>query len=160
MLQYDFEASVGYWVVVTAHAFRKALNEELAPHGVNYRQWQVLAWLAIEGCLSQAELADRMDIEPATLVTVLSRMERDGWITRESCLEDRRKKLVRPTPAANPVWEKGVQCARKVRSLATRGFSEQEVTQVREFLAAMQENLRAEPGAKEPRRAPNATVIV
>lgn len=159
VLQYEFEESVGYWVVMTAHAFRKALNEELAPHGITYRQWQVLAWLAIEGCLSQSELADRMDIEPATLVTVVSRMERDGWITRESCTEDRRKKLVRPTAAANPVWEKGVQCARRVRGRAVRGFSPEAVTQMRQFLAAMQENLHAPLATSAKRRASNATAV-
>ena len=144
MLQYDFEESVGYWVVMTAHALQKALNEELAPHGITYRQWQVLAWLALEGPVSQAELADRMDIEPATLVSVLGRMERDGWITREDCLTDRRKRLVHPTPRAKPVWERGAACARRVRATATRGFEPEEVERVKTLLGRMLENLQAD----------------
>ena len=143
MLQYDFEESVGYWVVLAAHALQKALNEELAPHGITYRQWQVLAWAALDGPLSQADLADRMDIEPATLVSVLGRMERDGWIVREDCPLDRRKKLVRPTQQAEPVWEKGVACARRVRAKATQGFTPEETVIVKRLLAAMRENLAA-----------------
>ena len=33
VLDYDFEASIAYWVVMTARTFEQALNEELAPHG-------------------------------------------------------------------------------------------------------------------------------
>lgn len=141
--QYDFEESVGYWVVMTAHLFRRALNEELAEHGITYRQWQVLAWLALEGCLSQAELAERMDIEPATLVSVLGRMQRDGWIRRDGCPSDRRKRLVRPTAKAEPLWEQGIECARRVRERAVQGFTRKEVRVVKRLLGGMHENLQA-----------------
>lgn len=139
--QYDFEESVGYWVVLTAHAMKRALNEELAPHGVTLRQWQVLAWLALDGPLSQIELADRMDIEPATLVSVLGRMERDGWIRRDECPTDRRKRVVSPTAKAEPVWAKGVECALRVRARATRDFTPEQVKQAIALLSAMRDNL-------------------
>ena len=149
MLQYDFEESVGYWVVMTAHVLQRALNEELALHGITFRQWQVLAWLALEGELAQSELAERMDIEPPTLVGVLDRMERDGWISRNECPTDRRKKLVRPTERVEPVWSKMVACARKVRAQAVRGMDDSQVTQLKELLSAMQRNLRAESLVRE-----------
>ena len=55
-IEHDFEASVGYWVTVSALAFRKSLNEELAPHGVTYRQSQVLGWLT-KGIISLGNAA-------------------------------------------------------------------------------------------------------
>ena len=141
MRQYDFENSVGYWICMSAHAMQRALNEELAPHGITYRQFQVLAWLAMEGSLSQTELADRMDIEPATLVSVLNRMERDGWVTREECANDRRKRIIHPTPRANPIWDKAVACAVSVREKATIGFSPEDVERVKALLGTVLENL-------------------
>ena len=126
MLQYDFEQSVGYWLTVTTQAYHRAFNEELAPHGITYRQSQVVAWLAVEQELSQSELASRMLIEPPTLVGILDRMERDGWITRESCPGDRRKKLIRLTSNVEPIWSKFVACARKIRLQATDGLSADE----------------------------------
>lgn len=143
MLNYDFEESVGYWVCMAAHVMQRALNEELAPHGITFRQWQVLAWLALEGTLSQNDLAERMDIEPATLVSVLGRMERDGWIVREACPTDRRKRMVRATPQAKPVWEKGAACARRVRARATQGFGAEDLKLVKKLLGAMRQNLLA-----------------
>ena len=60
MLEYDFENSVGYWLVRTAQACERAVSEELAPEGITYRQFQVLGWLVLEGDLAQNELAERM----------------------------------------------------------------------------------------------------
>jgi MarR family transcriptional regulator for hemolysin len=143
MLEHDFQSSVGYWLCTSAHAMQRALNEELAPLGVTFRQWQVLAWLAIEGSLAQNELAERMQIEPATLVTVLDRMELHDWISRFPCPGDRRKKLVRATDKAEPIWRESVACARKVREEAVRDFSPSEREQFLNLLRRVQVNLSA-----------------
>lgn len=142
MLQYDFEESIGYWLTIATQAMHRALNDELAPHGITYRQTQVLAWLAVEGELTQSDLACRMLIEPPTLVGILDRMERDGWITRESSPTDRRKKLIRPNPAAEPVWEKIVSCAKRVRARATRGMTPDEVETALSLLRRIHENVQ------------------
>jgi MarR family transcriptional regulator for hemolysin len=75
VLEYDFESSIGYWIFMTSQAMERALNEELAPLGITHRQFQVLAWLACVGVLSQAELAERMKVEAPTLAGILERME-------------------------------------------------------------------------------------
>lgn len=142
MLQYDFEESIGYWLTISTQAIHRALNDELAPHGITYRQTQVLAWLAVEGELTQSDLACRMLIEPPTLVGILDRMERDGWITRESSSTDRRKKLIRPNPQAEPVWEKIVSCAKRVRARATRGMTPEEVETALSLLRRIHENVQ------------------
>ncbi len=108
---YDFDQSIGYWVILAAQAYQKAINNELAPHGITFRQSQVLAWLALDGESSQAQLAARLMIEPPTLVGVLDRMERDGLITRVASSVDRRCKLVRATADAQLVWDQIVDCA-------------------------------------------------
>lgn len=140
-MDYDFEASVGYWTNVTAQAFRRALNEELAPHGITFRQAQALAWLVLEGDLSQSELAVRMEIEPPTLAGIIDRMEAAGWVRRMACADDRRKKLVRIEVEAEPVWEKFTDCARRVRAQATAGLSDREVEQLRSLLQTVHDNL-------------------
>jgi MarR family transcriptional regulator for hemolysin len=141
-LEYDFENSVGFWLLTASQAFQHAINEELAPQGVTYRQSQVLSMLALEGSLSQGELAERMGIEPPTLVGILDRMERDGWIRRVACPDDRRKKLVQPTKAAEPIWSKITTAARRVRSRATKGLSERQLAQLRKLLDAVRKNLK------------------
>ena len=72
MLEFDFEESVGYWVCATSHALRRSLDEELARENITFRQWEVLAWIAMSGELSQVELAERLGIEAPTLVGILT----------------------------------------------------------------------------------------
>ena len=144
MLHYDFEESIGYWVVISAHAFERALNEELAPLGITHRQFQVLAWLALEGDLSQAELAERMRIEAPTLAGILERMERDDWICRQFSPEDRRRKIVRPTPRVAPLWAEIVGCLLRVRARATQGLTPEQVETTMQMLSVMLGNLKSD----------------
>ena len=85
-----------------------------------------------------------MRIEAPTLAGILDRMERDGWIIRQPCPSDRRKKIVRPTQQVEPFWSKMVACARRVRARATKGLSPEEIEQLKKLLAVIQGNLRAE----------------
>ncbi len=140
-LEYDFEESIGYWIVLASQAFQKALNDELAPHGVTYRQSQVLGWLALEGELSQVELAGRMMIEPATLVGVLDRMQRDRLILRRPSATDRRCKVIRPDQHAHEVWSKVAACARRVRAEATHGLTPRQVASLKKALRVVLHNL-------------------
>lgn len=150
MLEYDFENSVGFWVCQASHAIQRAFNEELSPQGITFRQAQVLGCLALEGRLSQTDLAERMRIEPPTLVGIIDRMERDGWIRRFGDKTDRRRKFVEATPAARPVWTKVVSAATRVRSRATSGMSAAQLAQLKKLLTMIQVNLQA---AEEQREA-------
>lgn len=141
-LHFHFEESLGYWLTLATQAYHRAVVEELAPHGITYRQSMVLGWLALEGELTQAELAAKMMVEPPTLVGILDRMERDGWISRHHCPGDRRKNLIRANPAAEPAWEKIVECAARVRAQATAGLSERQLTTLKKLLGRVQQNLK------------------
>ena len=143
---YDFESSIGYWITITSHSYQRTLNDELAPYGITFRQFQVLAWLAYDGELSQTELARRMMVEPPTLVGILDRMQREGWIERCSCALDRRRKQVALRPAAAPVWSKVVRCLTQVRQQATKGMSRQEVLTLKKLLSKVRSNLGNAPG--------------
>lgn len=139
--RYDFENSVGYWLTMTHQAYTRALNDELAPQGITYRQAQVLAWLALEGPLSQADLASRMLIEPPSLVGTLDRMEAGGLLERRPCPHDRRKKFVHRLPAADEIWDRMVDSARHVRELAVEGMSNEEVRTIKKLLEKVRNNI-------------------
>ncbi len=141
MLEYDFEASPGYWLTMTTQALHRALNNELAPTGITYRQSQVIGWLVLEGDQTLSELATRMMIEPPTLVGILERMERNGWIARVGCEDDRRRKLIRLTPAAEPVWERIVECIYRVRAAAFAGLDSEQIERLMGLLRQIHENL-------------------
>ncbi|MSR58046.1 MAG: MarR family transcriptional regulator [Planctomycetaceae bacterium] len=159
MLQFDFEESLGYWVCSTAQACRRALNTELEKQGITFRQWEVLAWIALEGEMSQVELAECLGIEAPTLVGILDRMERDGWLDRYCCEKDRRKKRIRATPKADTVWVKMVDCAHRVRAQAREGMTQEELDLLKSFCERIKANLSdptkvAQPAAGAPAPLP------
>jgi len=146
MLQYDFQSSIGYWICMTSRTYERAMQQQLVPAGITHRQCQVLFWLALDGPLSQVELAEKMSIEPPTLVRVLDRMERDGLLVREACDRDRRVKIVRVLPKAKPVWKRIVQCAERVRRQASRNLTHQQRETLHDLLQIVQANLQV-PGS-------------
>lgn len=150
MLQFDFEESLGYWVCSTAQACRRALNTELEKQGITFRQWEVLAWIAIHGELSQVELAECLGIEAPTLVGILDRMERDGWLDRYCCPNDRRRKRIRATEKADTVWARMVECAHKVRAQARQGMSQDELDLLKSFCDRIKANLSQSPDHAAP----------
>lgn len=79
----------------TASAWRNELDRRLKPLGLSQAKWRTLMHLArAEEPLSQKVLAKKMGIEGATLVGLLDRMAKDGWIERIADTHDRRGKKV------------------------------------------------------------------
>jgi MarR family transcriptional regulator for hemolysin len=144
MLQYEFEDSVGYWLASAHHSYMRVLNEHLEPHGITYRQAQLLGYLVKDGAMSQSELASRMMIEPPSLVGILDRAEEAGLIERRSCNNDRRRKLIHTRPAAQQVWAKIVACSRAIRRQALQGLNPQEIDSLRHLLMKVRENVSSD----------------
>ncbi|REJ93710.1 MAG: MarR family transcriptional regulator [Planctomycetota bacterium] len=152
MLQYDYEQSIGYWIMGASQEIQRALNEELAAQGITYRQWEVLALTSVKGEQSQSELAEQMRLEAPTLVGVLDRMERDGWIVRVTDPKDRRRKIIRPTEQVAPAWSRMIECARRIRARATEGIDPEDLETVRRCLLKVRDNLA---GSRRPVITPN-----
>ena len=144
MIEYNFEENVNYWVGLTAHAFKAALNRELADTGVTMRQVEVLACLALEGELAQVDIAEMLHVDPSTLVRVLDRMERDGWVVRHESPVDRRKKVIRATEKVSDTWARIVECGQRIQHRATRGLSDSRIQQLKDTLATIRHNLGEE----------------
>lgn len=141
MANYDFEKSIGYWLAVSNQAYQRILSERLAPEGITHRQTHVIGWLKLEDELTQRDLADRMMIEPPTLVRILDRMEAAGWVRREGDPADRRRRIVKLTPAAEPIWERITQHAAELRQEAASGLSTDEMQTLLALLQRVFKNL-------------------
>jgi len=122
---------------------RRALQSELSQIGMTLRQWEVLACLACEQGFSQAEMADYLGIEPPTLAGVLRRMERDGWLARETCCDDRRRNRITPTAKAEAVWKQSGEMCHQIRQQATAGLSEPQLEALKATCQQIRLNLAA-----------------
>lgn len=78
-----------------AHAWRIELDRRLRPSGFSHSRWLLLLHLSRHDGCTHHELAQHMGIEPATLVRLVDRMEREGMLKRCGSETDRRVKHLR-----------------------------------------------------------------
>lgn len=82
----------------TARTWRAKIDEQLRPMGLSSASWSVIFTLATaDSPLSQREIADRLFVECPTVVRLLDRLEKLGWVRRDPVPEDRRRNRVRLT---------------------------------------------------------------
>lgn len=67
------------------------LADRLVPYGVSVAEWAVLRRLWQEEGFTQVVLADRMGVRKASLTSVLTSLERKGFMRRTRRGDDRRK---------------------------------------------------------------------
>lgn len=144
MLDYDFDQSVGYWLTMATQSIRRVLSQRLAAQNLTLRQWEVLVWLARSPDMSQSQLADCMGIEPPTLAGVVNRMERDGWLVKTNCDEDRRRCRLHPTPKSEEIWKGSISVAHAVRAQAVVGISPDDILALKRICETIRENLEHE----------------
>jgi MarR family transcriptional regulator for hemolysin len=81
------------------------LDRRLKYLGVSQASWMTIAVAAkARGPLSQSELADRLAVEGATMVSMVDRLVKAGLVIREPSPTDRRVKRVVLTPAGNLLY--------------------------------------------------------
>jgi MarR family transcriptional regulator for hemolysin len=89
----------------TSRAWRQALDRRLKYLGLSQASWMTIAVAAkARSPLSQSELADRLDVEGATMVSMVDRLVKAGLVIREPSTTDRRVKRVVLTPAGNRLY--------------------------------------------------------
>ena len=124
--------------------------------GMTITHAKVLVFLARnEGC-TQARLAELCDTDPMTLVRVLDRMEKDGWLERRPDPSDRRVYRLFRLKASDPVIAEIDRIGDKARGEILSGLSTEERSQLVALLERVQSNLLARiPAANEPGRGGN-----
>ncbi|WP_181701119.1 MarR family winged helix-turn-helix transcriptional regulator [Chthonobacter albigriseus] len=141
------EETLGFVIVDVARLLRQQFDSALenAGLGLTAGEARTLHHAAVAGPLRQTLLAERMAVEPMTVVGYLDRLERAGLIERLTDPDDRRAKLVTPTAAAAPVLLKIGEVGAAVRQQATHGISPAEIAALRDQLALMRRNLGGAP---------------
>lgn len=90
-----------------SRAWRQALDRRLKFLGVSQASWMTIAAAAkAQTPLSQSELADRLGVEGATMVAMVDRLVKAGFVIREPSTTDRRIKRVTLTKAGNLLFDK------------------------------------------------------
>jgi MarR family transcriptional regulator for hemolysin len=128
----------------TAHLWRLAMNRRLKYLGVSQASWMTIAVAAkARSPLSQSELAERLAVEGATMVTMIDRLVKAGLVVREPSTADRRVKHVILTEAGNRLYDKVKAEAAALCKDLLAGIEAQKLSAAAELLKELQELLEA-----------------
>ncbi|KWR89370.1 MarR family winged helix-turn-helix transcriptional regulator [Cupriavidus sp. IDO] len=104
-------------------------------------QCRALAYLSHHGEISQASLAEILEVAPISAGRLLDRMEEGGWIVRRPNPDDRRERLVRMTAKAAKALDKARRVGDEIAAEALQGLSQAEHEQLIALLQRVRGNL-------------------
>ena len=80
----------GYVVADITRLFRRVFDRRSAQLGLTRAQWRALSRIERAEGLTQAQLAEDLDLEPIAVGRVIDRLEAAGFVERRSDPDDRR----------------------------------------------------------------------
>lgn len=126
----------------SARIWRLALDKRLKHLGIGQSGWMTIAMVAKTAePLSQRALADLVGVEGPSMVSMLDRLERDGFVTRSPCATDRRVKLVQLTPAGATVYEEVRKEGTAIRATLLAGLDPQALAAATELLETLRRRI-------------------
>ena len=157
----DPDSSIGFLVGDVARLLRRNFNRRAQALGLSQAQWRALAYLSRQQGVSQASLADRLEIQPITLVHLLDHLQAAGLVTRRPDPHDRRAFRLYLTDRAQPLLARMWSIATQTREQALAGMPIQRQRMLIKSLQHLRQNLlQAEDSAtangQEDRRIRNA----
>ncbi len=121
--------------------FKKMVFEKLTDKNLTLGQPKVLEYLFTHNGSIQKEIAEACQIEPATLTSLLSRMEKNRLVERKNKNGDKRYICVYLTDFGKEKSEYVIKALETLETVALKNFSKEEQKQLFTFLKKVNKNL-------------------
>ena len=115
--------SLGPLLHDAARLMHRRFEQQTADMGLSSAQWRLLIHVLREDGITQARLAEKLEIEPISVSRLLDRMEQAGWVRRIPHPTDRRVRQIVATEAAEAVGTRLKTSAESVYQEALSGLS-------------------------------------
>lgn len=133
---------LGQMIVTLARSHTARLNARLEPLGLSQARLQVISALETDGEQTQRELAERLDVEQATMANTLARLDRDGLVVRFPHPDDRRAQLVRLTGKAGALIAPAHEAVKDADRALLKGLPEAEQALFISMISRLSANAR------------------
>lgn len=145
MTKRDFSHRLGFLINEVGRLYGRRFDQLARQQiGLSRAQVRLLGQLAMhdgDRPLSQADLAERLDLTPMGVASLCDRMEQAGWIRRRPSATDRRANEVELQPQANQALDAAVVLGDQVQGHALDGFSAAERQRLLALLKRVHANL-------------------
>ena len=134
-----------HYLLMAGHAqMRRCVQRALRETGLTPGQPKVLDYLGLQDGASQREIAEACHIEPATLSSLLRRMEEGGLVERRGLGGDRRTAHVYLTDRGRGMQRQVEEAFRRLDLAALGGVPPEDRETALRVLKAVLENLQKE----------------
>ncbi|MDO7786621.1 MarR family winged helix-turn-helix transcriptional regulator [Desulforamulus aquiferis] len=140
-MTFKLDNSLGYLLNRTNTRMKNNLLHHLRDYDVTPEQWAVLNRLWEKEVISPKELAELTSKDLPTIVRILSKLEKKGFITRKINPEDSRAYLIFLTIEGRELQGKLTPLALEALDKATRGLDKKQIEEFKVVLNKMFENL-------------------
>ncbi len=138
--------TLGFLLRDTSRLMRRRFVRRAREVGLplNRSEASVLLHVDREPGISQAHLAEQLDLEPISLVRLIDSLQQAGLIERRPHAHDRRIRTLWLTDAAQPVLALVLSIALEVRTQALARIPDAERERLLDLLVAVRANLAAD----------------
>ncbi|HWW65861.1 MAG TPA: MarR family transcriptional regulator [Sphingomonadaceae bacterium] len=133
---------IGFLMHDVARLIRLRFDAQSRALGVTRPQWRALLNLAHEPGLTQAELAERIDVERITACRMVDRLAEAGLVERRADPTDRRVWRLHLLPPSLAIVEKLTELGAAIEREALSHVSEEEARQLAASLKRIRDGLR------------------
>ena len=98
-------ALIGTTIHRVAQLIQQRIDQDIRGSGLTRLSWMAAAHVEDAPWLTIGDLADRLEVGPATAGQLVDRMVRGGWVERWASPDDRRAQIVTATPKARAMLE-------------------------------------------------------
>ena len=146
MFKQDSAARLSFELHGAARLMRRNFDRGLQERGLDLTQaqWRSLAVVWKRPGISQACLADLLEMQPISVGRLIDRMEASGWMERRPDPDDRRAVCLYVTDKAEPTLKTIKANAEEIRARVTKGVNKADLETTARVLVAMRDNLIAE----------------
>ncbi len=149
MKQDQFPDSIDFWVMQVSKLHYARVHALFAEVGLYPGQPPFLFLLWKKDGRSQSELVECLQIKPATVTKMVARLEKAGFIRRETDASDQRVSLIYLTEAGRQVQGQVEGIFARMNRELTAGFAPEEQAVLRGYLVRLRDNLSREGTAEE-----------
>jgi len=136
-----------------ARALRTYVDQRAREHGMTRAQWAALARLQRHEGMTQAAMAEALEIQPISLVRLVDRLCEQGLIERRAHPSDRRANCLYLTEKGRARLAQMLPLVREISGHVLASFSDSDVAELLAKLVSLKRNIRR---AVAQRNAPAA----
>lgn len=135
--------------------WRRIIDSRVRGLGIHPSQHMVLMHLILMGpSSSQAQIAEHLDVSPASAARTLKNLEASGYIARSGSDVDGRRNEIAITQKGEDVARRSREIFRRMEASSFEGFGEEELNEFDRLLQRIRDNLcRLERGDADANKA-------